>query len=117
MTYGVTNFDTIRISSRDEPISEMSVWLGNKDNVKVYTKKDIYKTIPKAKKKSLKAVVKYEGPINAPITKNQILGKLNILYKGEIISEYDLLAFENINKVNVFSRLIKSINYLIWGDV
>ena len=65
----------------------------------------------------MKAVVKYEGPIKAPITKNQILGKLNILYKGEIISEYDLLAFENINKVNVFSRLIKSINYLIWGDV
>ncbi len=117
LTYGVTNFDTIRISSRDEPISEMSVWLGNKNNVKVYTKKDIYKTIPKAKKKYLKAVIKYEGPIKAPITKNQILGKLNILYKGEIISEYDLLAFENINKVNIFSRLIKSINYLIWGDV
>ena len=117
LTYGVTNFDTIRISSRDEPISEMSVWLGNKNNVKVYTKKDIYKTIPKAKKKYLKAVIKYEGPIKAPITKNQILGKLNILYKGEIMSEYDLLAFENINKVNIFSRLIKSINYLIWGDV
>ena len=65
----------------------------------------------------MKAVVKYEGPIKAPITKNQILGKLNILYKGEIISEYDLLSFENINKVNIFSRLIKSINYLIWGDV
>ena len=103
LTYGVTNFDTIRISSRDEPISEMSVWLGNKNNVKVYTKKDIYKTIPKAKKKYLKAVIKYEGPIKAPITKNQTLGKLNILYKGEIISEYDLLAFENINKVNIFS--------------
>ncbi len=117
LTYGVTNFDTIRISSRDEPISEMSVWLGNKNNVKVYTKKNIYKTIPKAKKKYLKAVIKYEGPIKAPITKNQILGKLNILYKGEIINEYDLLAFENINKVNIFSRLIKSINYLIWGDV
>ena len=65
----------------------------------------------------MKAVIKYEGPIKAPITRNQILGKLNILYKGEIISEYDLLAFENINKVNIFSRLIKSINYLIWGDV
>ena len=117
LTYGVTNFDTIRISSRDEPISEMSVWLGNKNNVKVYTKKDIYKTIPKAKKKYLKAVIKYEGPIKAPITKNQILGKLNILYKDEIIREYDLLAFENINKVNIFSRLIRSINYLIWGDV
>ena len=88
LTYGVTNFDTIRISSRDEPISKMSVWLGNKNNVKVYTKKDIYKTIPKAKKKYLKAVIKYEGPIKAPITRNQILGKLNILYKYYLQEKY-----------------------------
>ena len=26
-------------------------------------------------------------------------------------------AFENIKKVNIFSRLIRSVNYLIWGDV
>ena len=32
-------------------------------------------------------------------------------------SETDLLAFENVKKVNIFSRLMKSINYLIWGDV
>jgi hypothetical protein len=38
-------------------------------------------------------------------------------YKNEIIGEHDLLAYENIKKVNIFSRLIKSFNYLIWGDV
>ncbi len=117
LTYGVTNFDTIKISSNDSPISKMQVWLGVKDNVEVYTKKNIYKTIPKARKKYLKAVIKYEGPVKAPIYKDQILGKLNILYKGEVINEYDLLAYESIDKLNIFSRLIKSINYLIWGDV
>ena len=37
--------------------------------------------------------------------------------KGEFIEEYDLLAFEDVKKLNIFSRLIKSINFLIWGDV
>ena len=117
LTYGVTNFDTIKISSKDSPISEMNVWLGVKNNVEVYTKKNIYKTIPKARKKYLKAVIKYDGPIKAPINKDQTLGKLNILYKGEVINEYDLLAYESVDKLNIFSRLIRSINYLIWGDV
>jgi D-alanyl-D-alanine carboxypeptidase (penicillin-binding protein 5/6) len=45
------------------------------------------------------------------------LGKIKILYKDEIIEEYNLLAFESIKKINIFSRLIKSIGYLIWGDV
>ena len=29
----------------------------------------------------------------------------------------DLYAFEDIKRLNVFSRLMKSINFLIWGDV
>ena len=51
------------------------------------------------------------------IKKDDILGKLTISYKDEIIEEHDLLAFEDIKKLNIFSRLIKSINFLIWGDV
>ena len=35
----------------------------------------------------------------------------------KLLNEYDLLAFENVKKINIFSRLIRSINYLIWGDV
>ena len=28
--------------------------------------------------------------------------------------EYELLAFKDVKKVNIFSRLMKSLNYLIW---
>ena len=93
------------------------MWLGKKKKVKVYLKNNVYKTIPKARKKYLKAIVNYNGPIEAPILKNDVLGKLKIYYKDEILEEYDLLAYENIERVNIFSRLMKSINYLIWGDV
>ena len=78
---------------------------------------DIYKTIPKARKKFLKVSLIYKGPIQAPIKKNDILGKLKVTYKNELIKEYDLFAFEDVKKLNVFSRLMKSINFLIWGDV
>ena len=38
-------------------------------------------------------------------------------FKDEVVEEHDLLAFEDIKRLNIFSRLIKSINFLIWGDV
>jgi len=117
LTYGRTNFDLIEIVKKDIEITELDVWLGKKDKVKTYLKDNVYKTIPKARKKYLKVVVNYNGPIEAPIKKDDIIGKLRISYKDEIIDEHDLLAFENIKKVNIFSRLIKSFNYLIWGDV
>ena len=43
--------------------------------------------------------------------------KIKIKSKDEIREEYDLFAFEDVKKLNVFSRLMKSINFLIWGDV
>ena len=117
LTWGYTNFDLIEIAKIDKPLENVEVWLGKKDTVQTYVKSDIYKIVPKARKKFLKVSLNYEGPIQAPIKKDDILGKLKITYKDELIDEYDLLAFENIKKLNVFSRLMRSINFLIWGDV
>ena len=117
LTWGITNFSLIQIATKDKEIAELDVWLGKKDTVKAYVNEDIYKTIPKARKKYLKVKIDYDGPIHSPIKKDDIIGKLKIIYKNELVDTYDLLAFEEINKLNIFSRIIKSLNYLIWGDV
>jgi D-alanyl-D-alanine carboxypeptidase (penicillin-binding protein 5/6) len=117
LTWGLTNFDLVEIAKSNTVIESVDVWLGKKKIVGTYVKESIYKTIPKARKKNLKVSIKYNGPIKAPIQKDDVLGKLRVSYKNELIEEYDLLAFENVKKLNVFLRLMKSINFLIWGDV
>tara|TARA_B100001057_G_scaffold368351_1_gene371825 strand:- start:2524 stop:3675 length:1152 start_codon:yes stop_codon:yes gene_type:complete len=117
LTYGLTNFDLVEINKSGKTIDKIDVWLGKERQVGVYVKEDIYKTIKKAKKKLLKVVLEYEGPIEAPIKKDDILGKFRVVYDDELVGEYELLAAKNVNKVNIFTRLIKSLNYLIWGDV
>ena len=98
-------------------IEKVDVWLGKKQQVNVYIKDDIYKTIKKAKKKLLKVSVNYDGPIEAPIKKDDKIATLKVVYNDELIGEYDLLSLKEVKKVNFLSRLFKSINYLIWGDV
>ena len=117
LIWGMTNFDLIEISKKNTSLADVEVWLGTKDKLKTYINKDLYKTIPRARKKYLKAIISYNGPIEAPIKKNEIVGELKVIYKNDIIGKYDLLAFEDIEKANIFSRLTRSINYLIWGDV
>ena len=117
LTWGLTNFDLIEIAKANIPIEQVDIWLGKKNTVGAYVKKNIYKTIPKARRKNLKVSIIYKGPIQAPIKKDDVLGKLRVVYKDEPIQEFDLFAFENVKKLNVFSRLLKSINFLIWGDV
>ena len=117
LTYGLTNFDLIKIAKSGEPIDKLDVWLGKENQVEVYVNKDIYKTIKKAQKRLLKISINYSGPIEAPIKKDQKLGKLRVVYNENLVGEFDLLAAKGIKKVNIFSRLMKSLNYLIWGDV
>ena len=117
LTYGLTKFDTIKIAKKNEVFYELDVWHGASNKVKSYVVEDIYKTIPKRQKKYLKVSINYDGPIKAPIKKDQVLGVLNIYFKDKLIGNYDLQAYENIKKQNIISRLMSSINFLIWGDV
>ena len=117
LTWGLTNFDTIEIAKKGEKLLDLDVWLGQNEKIGVYSNFDIYKTIKKARLKNLEVKVIYDGPIEAPIKKDQIIAKLIINYNGNLLSKHDLLSSRNVNKKNIISRILSSINYLIWGDV
>ena len=121
LNYGLSQYATIEIAKKNIIFTDLDVWHGKKKTVNVYINQDIYKTLLKSeslnKKKYLKVAINYSGPIKAPIKKNDILGKLEITYKNNLTEVYDLLAFEDVRKLNILSRLLNSFNYLIWGDV
>ena len=117
LNWGLRTFDTIQVTKKDNMVSIMKVWLGKKNKINAVAAEDFYITIPKRKKKIIKAVVEYNGPIESPIKKGQKIGVLNVYVKGELERQIDLLAEENIDRANIFSRILKSFNYLVWGDV
>ena len=117
LTWGLTNYSTVEITKKESKFIELDVWLGQKNTVGVYSKTDIYKTIQKAKLRKLKVKLIYNGPIKAPINKNDLVAKLIINYDDNFLSEHGLFASENIKKKNIISRILKSLNYLVWGDV
>jgi len=117
LTWGLRSFDTVKVSLKNEPIDKLNVWLGKKKKVDVVTSEDIYLTIPKRKKKIIKAIIEYNGPIKAPILKGEKVGSLNVYISGELMKKVDILSNENIKRANIFSRLFQSLNFLVWGDV
>ena len=117
LNWGLKKFDTIRITQKDEIFGSLDVWLGKKSKVNVVAKEDFYLTIPKRKKKTIKAILEYEGPIQTPIKKGDKVALLNVYVSGELNKQIDIFAAENIQKSNIFSRIFTSLNYLVWGDV
>ena len=116
LNWGLKKFDTIKVAKKNEILSELNVWLGKKNKLHVTVSEDIYLTVPKRKKKTIKAVIEYDGPLQTPIKKGDIVGVLKVYISGELDRQIDVLSAEDIKRSNIFSRLFKSLNYLVWGD-
>ena len=117
LNWGFRNTNTFEVSKKNLTTFELDTWLGKNSKVKAVSKEDYYITISKKNIRNLNVFLKYDGPIVAPIRKNDKIAELVVSNKGEILKSLPLYAAEDIKKVNFFKSLITSINYLIWGDV
>ena len=117
LSWGFRNTDTFQISKKNETVFNVKSWLGNKTDIEGITKENIFLTLKKKEGRNLKVFLKYNGPIKAPIVKDQKIANIEIYIKNDLIKKVPVYASESINKVNVFKSLFMSLNYLIWGDV
>ena len=117
INWGLRKFDTVKVATVESELEKLDVWLGKKNKVSVRASENIYFTVPKRKKKTIKAVIEYKGPIEAPIKKGDKVGVLKVYESGELKREVEVLSNEDIKRANIFSRLLGSFNYLVWGDV
>jgi len=117
LNWGFRNSNTFEVSKKGETAFEIETWLGKTDKIKAVSKEDYYLTINKKDIRNLRVSLKYDGPIVAPIQKDQKIAELIISNKNETIKILPLYAEESLKKVNFFKSLVTSINYLIWGDV
>ena len=117
LLWGMNKFETVKIAKKNESFSTVDVWHGKKERVEISVNEDIYLTVPKRKKSTIKVEIEYNGPVVAPIEMDKKLGLLKVYISGELKETFDIFSNEKIDRLNVFSRLFKSFNFLIWGDV
>ncbi len=104
LNYGFQNFDSIRLYSKNEPVTTLRIWKGTEPQVALGFRTDLYLTIPKGSYSQLKATIKTSRPLIAPVIGGQQLGLLNLTLAGEPYAEFPLVALERVQITNVFSR-------------
>ena len=114
--WALRNTNTYEIAKKNEPKFKFKTWLGKEDFVEGVVKEDIYVTIFKKKIKDFKVFLEYNGPIKAPINKDQEIGNLVIETPGDEITKFPIYSAKKDKKVNFFKSLFLSFNYMIWGD-
>jgi D-alanyl-D-alanine carboxypeptidase (penicillin-binding protein 5/6) len=116
LTWGLTNTETFEISKKNETMYDVETWLGKKKIIKAYTKEDVYITIHKKDLRGFEVFLEYNGPIVAPVKKNEKVASIKIYNKDELIRSIPLYAFNEVKKINFLLSILTSFNHMIWGD-
>ena len=117
INWGYRHSDTFEVSKKEETKFKIKTWLGKNEYLEAVTKEDIYVTVGKKDARKFKVILEYEGPIKAPVNKDQEVAKLNIFIKDDLIETVPLYSVNEVEKINFFKSVFLSLNYMIWGDV
>ena len=99
----------------NQVIVEVDVWLGNKPRVNLVSSKKIVSTLSFDQIQLIKSSLEYKRPIEAPIKKGELYGKLLIDIDAKPNIEVELIAQESVGSVNPISKVFAAMKYLIFG--
>ena len=100
---------------KNQVILEVDIWLGNKPRVNLVSSKKTVSTLSFDQIQLIKSSLEYKRPIEAPIKKGEVYGKLLIDIDGKPNIEVELIAQENVGTVNPISKVFAAMKYLIFG--
>ncbi|WP_111978042.1 serine hydrolase [Algibacillus agarilyticus] len=109
LNYGFRFFETITPYNAGKKFADQKIWLGNKETVRLGINQDTSITIPRGKRKDLKANLELDNVLEAPITKGAVVGTLYLQLDGEDIASYPLVTLESVEEGGFASRMIDKI--------
>ena len=101
--WAFTNFEMATVVNKDEQITEVKVEMGESATHVILTPESDYTALmPKSVKESgVQKVFKAYESVRAPVKKGDILGVMDVKFKGETITTMNLVANNNVARSDV----------------
>jgi D-alanyl-D-alanine carboxypeptidase (penicillin-binding protein 5/6) len=105
LNYGFRFYETSRLYSAQQELISKRVWYGEGKEVKLGIKEDVVVTIPRGRHKDLEPYIEVATLLEAPLQKNQVVGKVNVKLDGEIYQQIDLVALHEVKEGSLIRKL------------
>ncbi|MES2674257.1 MAG: D-alanyl-D-alanine carboxypeptidase family protein [Pseudomonadota bacterium] len=109
LAYGFRYFETVDLYKGNTQITKARIWSGKAPEVSLGLTKDVRLTLPRGRTDALRANVRLQENIKAPIVFGQALGGLSVELDGKIISDEPLVALTAVEEASFFERAWDSI--------
>lgn len=114
LDYGFNNLKMNILKRKGSIVSKVKLDKANTKYLNLIIKENLGVIEGVGEKKNYKYKV-ILNKIKYPIYKGEIVGKINILYKNNIVSTSDLVCNSNIKKINYFKLVLNNLIGLVFG--
>lgn len=112
LNYGFRFFETFKLHAALDPLTQIHVWKGEKQDVPLGLAKSLYITTPRGRRNMIKAQMTLDSTIVAPIVKGHEYGHVDVKLGDEVIANRPLIALEDVPEGGFWRRTIDNIKLL-----
>lgn len=105
LNFGFQFFDTVKLYSADQALSQFRVWKGQANEVAAGFTSDFVMSLPKGQADKISATLESRQPVLAPLQKGQEIGTLKLSLDGKVLGEYPVVALQDVPVAGFFGRL------------
>ena len=114
LDYGFRYFRTKKILTEDLSLLKEQVWGGEEELVDLSSGENVYLTLSPRDFQRVEPKISLDDYLQAPISKGQVVGKIDLLLDGESLATVDAIAMEEVNSLGFFGRAWSNIKLLTY---
>ena len=112
LNYGFRFFETFKLHAALDPLTQIHIWKGEKQDVPLGLANSLYITTPRGKRNMIKAQMTVDSTIIAPVTKGHQYGHVEVKLGDDVIAERPLIALQDVAEGGFWRRTIDNIKLL-----
>ena len=114
LDYGFRYFRTKKILTRDLSLLKEQVWGGEEEQVNLSSGEDLYLTLSPRDFQRIEPKISLNDYLQAPISRGQVVGKIDLLLDGVSLASVDAIAMEEVSSLGFFGRAWSNIKLLTY---
>lgn len=115
LNYGFTNFRLVRIANAGETVSHAPVARGKLREVPLVAPANIELVVLRGQEDQVERKLILDKNFTAPIERGQRLGRIEIYREGALVTESELLAGEDVERLGFFAHIWRSVRGFFGG--
>ncbi|MEJ2514096.1 MAG: D-alanyl-D-alanine carboxypeptidase [Gammaproteobacteria bacterium] len=114
LNWGFRFFETHRLYAAGEPVTQVRVWKGDREQAGVGLDQDLWITLPRGRYEAVEAVAELESPLVAPLPAEEPVGKLRVTLDGNQLALRTLRPLATVPEGGLLRQAMDTV--LLWME-